>query len=263
MKKKFVLCLMFILALSLLFTHPIISQEQLPPEIYLVKIDNYIINPITAEFISKAVKEATDSNATCLIIELDTPGGLLEATRNIVKDILNAKIPIVTYIAPSGSRAGSAGVFITYASHIAAMAPSTNIGAAHPVGIGFKPPPNPTQEETKDTQPEKDIMEEKVMNDILAWVEGIAKTRKRNLKWIKEAVTESVSVSEKEALKNNVVDFIAIDLNDLIKQIDGKTVETNYGQKTINTKEAQINVVELSNREKALNAIAHPNIAYI
>jgi len=265
--KKLIFLVAIFAGLSLLLIKPAISQQQTSSQIYVIKIDNYIINPITAKFISKAIQEATANDATCLIIELDTPGGLLESTRTIVKDILNAKIPIVTYIAPSGSRAGSAGVFITYASHVAAMAPSTNIGAAHPIGIGFTPPPAPTGEkvveEIKEKQKEKDVLEEKIMNDILAWVEGIAKTRKRNIEWVKEAVTESVSVSEKEALENNVVDIIAIDLDDLIKQIDGKTVETNYGQKIINTKAADINTVALSNHEKVLHAIAHPNIAYI
>ncbi|MFC1752731.1 nodulation protein NfeD [Thermoproteota archaeon] len=243
-------------------TTMLLGQEDVAPSrVYVIKIDNYIINPVTTKFISDSINAATDQDATCLVIMLDTPGGLLESTRNVVKDILNAKIPIVTYIAPSGSRAGSAGVFITYASHVAAMAPSTNIGAAHPVGIGVAPD---VQKEKEGKQKEsKDVMTEKVMNDLLAWVEGIANTRKRNLKWVKRAVEESISATDKEAVKQNIVDLVAVDLDDLLKKIDGRKVETNYGQKIINTKDASISYYDLSNREKILNAIAHPNIAYI
>ena len=230
-------------------------------QIDVVKIDNYIINPVTVKFISEAISNAAKDKAPCLIIELDTPGGLLESTRDIVKEILNSEIPIVTYIAPSGSRAGSAGVFITYASHIAAMAPSTNIGAAHPIGIGF----NPTvpKQNQKITPEDQDILSDKIMNDLLAWAEGIAQQRNRNVKWVKKAVTESVSVTDAEAVKQNIVNFVAVDINDLLNKIDGMTVETKNGPKTISIKGTTLNYVNLSGQDKILNTIADPNISYI
>ena len=265
MKTQKIIAFLFFILLGLfilLFNNTIAAQEQLPPSrIDVVKIDNYIINPVTTKFISESIDKAASNNAECLIIELDTPGGLLESTRDVVKAILNSKIPIVTYISPSGSRAGSAGVFITFASHIAAMAPSTNIGAAHPVGIGFTPD---MEKQNKDTKEEtKDVMSEKIMNDLLAWAEGIAKTNNRNVDWIKKAVTESASVTEKEAIKKDIIDLIAVDLDDLIEKLDQRKVQTKYAETTLQTKNAQINFVELSTQEKILNTIAHPNVAYI
>lgn len=260
--KKLLTVIIFCLSAVILSYSALNAQDQITPnQIDVVKIDNYIINPVTAKFISDSIDSATKNKAICLIIELDTPGGLLESTRKVVKDILNSQVPIVTYISPSGSRAGSAGVFITYASHITAMAPSTNIGAAHPIGIGFVPSMEKKEKEGK--QKSQDVLTDKIMNDLLAWIEGIAKTRKRNIHWVKKAVTESASATETEAVGENIVDFLCVDINELLQKIDGRKVETKYGQKTINTKDARINYIELSNREKVLNTIAHPNIAYI
>ncbi|MBL7198005.1 MAG: nodulation protein NfeD [Candidatus Omnitrophica bacterium] len=263
MTKKRVVFITIILApILLLFNTYLNAQDKIKDSrIDVVKIDNYIINPVTTKFICDAIDESTKNRSICLIIELDTPGGLLESTRTIVKKILNSEVPIVTYISPSGSRAGSAGVFITYASHIAAMAPSTNIGAAHPIGIGFTPTMEKKEKDKKGES--KDVLSEKIMSDLLAWIEGIAKTRKRNVRWVKKAVTESASATETEAVKQNIVDFLAIDLEELINKIDGMKVETKYGKRIIHAKDARINFLELSNREKILNTIAHPNIAYI
>lgn len=260
-KKIFFIILMFS-CLYLLNLSLSAQNQETVNQIDVVKIDNYIINPVITKFISNAIAKANNNGATCLIIELDTPGGLLESTRTVVKEILNSKIPIVTYISPSGSRAGSAGVFITYASHIACMAPSTNIGAAHPIGIGV-PSFEKKEKDKKGKSESEDILEEKVMSDILAWIESIAETRKRNVKWVRDAVLKSISATETEAEKQNIIDFIALDLNDLIKKIDGITVDTKYGLKTIDTQNTKINYVDLSNQERVLNAIAHPNIAYI
>ena len=263
MTKKRVVFITIILApILLLFNTYLNAQDKIKDSrIDVVKINNYIINPVTTKFICDAIDESTKNRSICLIIELDTPGGLLESTRTIVKKILNSEVPIVTYISPSGSRAGSAGVFITYASHIAAMAPSTNIGAAHPIGIGFTPTMEKKEKDKKGES--KDVLSEKIMSDLLAWIEGIAKTRKRNVRWVKKAVTESASATETEAVKQNIVDFLAIDLEELINKIDGMKVETKYGKRIIHAKDARINFLELSNREKILNTIAHPNIAYI
>jgi membrane-bound serine protease (ClpP class) len=161
--------------------------------IYLLKVDG-IINPATAGYITKGIEKAEQEGASCLVLQMDTPGGLMESMRSIVKRILTAQIPVIVYVAPSGSRAGSAGVFITMAAHIAAMAPGTNIGAAHPVQMGEKI---------------DDTMEAKILNDTVAYIKTIAKQRGRNEHWAEQAVRESVSVKEDEALKLGVIDLIS------------------------------------------------------
>lgn len=252
-------------------------------QVDVITIDNYIINPIVNEYVSKAIKDAEENNSECLVIQLDTPGGLLESTRQIVKNIMNSKVPIVVYISPSGSRAGSAGVFITLASNIAAMAPSTNIGAAHPVNIGQKEITWPeavkelaksirekgqkdkSKKEEKD-QAEKDSeepMSDKIMNDTIAWVTAIAKKRGRNAEWAKDAVEKSVSITDEEALKENVIDLIAQGLDDLLEKIDGREIDFNGKKITLNTKDAGINFIDLTNRQKILNILINPTIAYV
>ena len=209
----------------LVFATGLSSQEK-PEPVYLVTIDDYIINPVVEEYISNAIRSA-QRNGQCLIIQLDTPGGLLSSTRKIVKRIMASKVPVVVYVSPKGARAGSAGVFITISSHIAAMAPSTNIGAAHPVQMGerkstsdvikeiikyFKKTDEDKARKKKKVEPikeEKDIMSEKIMSDTLAWVSTIARTRKRNVDWARKAVLESASVTETEAKDLGVIDLVA------------------------------------------------------
>jgi len=248
--------------LSLLFNwYSTIDLAATSNQIDVVKIENFIINPITANFIIKAIDTAEKNQAPCLIIQLDTPGGLLESTRDVVKKILNSDIPIITYVSPSGSHAASAGVFITYASHIAAMAPSTTIGSAHPIEIGLKSPFSKKEENTK--QDDQDILTNKITNDLLAWIEGIARQRQRNVEWVKRAITESVSLTATEAVEQKIVNFLAKDINELLNKIDGKSVETISGPKTISIKGAFLNYVNLTERDKILNTIANPNISYI
>jgi membrane-bound serine protease (ClpP class) len=217
--------------------------------VYVIKIEG-TINPATAEYISSSIKKATEEGAECLVIELDTPGGLLESTRSIVKSILSAEIPVVVFVYPSGARAGSAGVFITLSAHIAVMAPGTNIGAAHPVGIGGM----------GDTSK---VMEQKITNDAAAFVRTIAEKRNRNVKWAERAVRESISSTETEALKDSVIDLIAKDLKDLLDKIDGRKVKINSEEKILRTKDAKVKFVEMNWREKLLALISDPNIAYI
>jgi membrane-bound serine protease (ClpP class) len=217
--------------------------------VYVIKVEG-TINPATAEYISSSIKKATEEGAECLVIELDTPGGLLESTRSIVKSILSAEIPVVVFVYPSGARAGSAGVFITLSAHIAVMAPGTNIGAAHPVGIGGM----------GDTSK---VMEQKITNDAAAFVRTIAEKRNRNVKWAERAVRESISSTETEALKDSVIDFIAKDLKDLLDKIDGRKVKINSEEKILRTKDAKVKFVEMNWREKLLALISDPNIAYI
>ena len=207
------------------------------------------ITPVISEFIIKSIEEAEADLSECIIIQLDTPGGLDLSMREIIKKILSSKIPVVVYVSPSGARAASAGAIITIASHIAAMAPGTNIGAAHPVNLGGG-----------DMDKE---MSEKVENDAAAYVESIAVKRKRNKEWAVKAVRESVSISETQALSKNVIDLISNDIQTLKFDLDGREVETSVGMKKLVTKEAAINCKKMGVRENVLKALANPNIAYI
>jgi membrane-bound serine protease (ClpP class) len=216
--------------------------------IYLLKVEG-IINPATAGYITRGIEKAEKGGATCLVIQMDTPGGLMESMRAIVKRMLTAQIPIIVYVSPSGSRAGSAGVFITLAAHIAAMAPGTNIGAAHPVQLGEKI---------------DDKMEAKILNDTVAYIRTIAKQRGRNEQWAEKAVRESVSVKEDEALKLGVIDLVSPSLEDLLKRIDGRRIEISPGHvMTLKVKGAETRDVKMSFRDQLLSIISNPNIAYI
>ncbi|MBT8372798.1 MAG: nodulation protein NfeD, partial [Deltaproteobacteria bacterium] len=186
----------------------IVSAEQ--NEVYIIKVAD-AISPGTSEFIKSGIKKAEENEAACIIIELDTPGGLAESMRIIVQSILASNIPVVVFVSPGGARAASAGVMITMAADVAAMAPGTNIGAAHPVGAGGK-----------------DIdgkMSEKVINDMVAQAKSVAEKRGRNAKWVEDAIRESVSVTETEALKENIIDLVAQDIDDLIKQLNGRELK--------------------------------------
>ena len=292
---------------------------------YLIQLNDDTINPITAEYIAKGIDLAERKKAQCLIIELDTPGGLLASTRQIVKHILASKVPVVVYIAPGGSRAGSAGVFITYAAHVAAMAPSTNIGAAHPIQLGRqksdfwkelkellkeseekknpaaqdtgteseKPEPDgvtedpepapsdevehpsapdntaerteassPSEFQDQEYAPDDDAMNTKILQDTVAFIRALAKLRHRNEEWAIKSVTKSLSITETEAQQLNVVDIIAQDEKDLLKQIDGKTVAVRGVAVTLKTSQAEVVRVDMSARQQFYNILANPNIAY-
>jgi membrane-bound serine protease (ClpP class) len=252
-------------------------------EIFIVRIEDATINPITAEYISGAIDQAEREKAECLILELDTPGGLVTSTHAIVKKIMSAAIPVVVYISPSGSRAGSAGVFITYASHIAAMAPSTRIGAAHPVSIGGEEKRNfwdalrdwidslskkkeepQTAKEDKEVHKEKKLAvgEEKVLKDTVAFIESLARERNRNVEWGIKSVTESASITEEKALEMKVVELIAKDRGDLLNQLNGWNVKIGETEKVLKTKDAPLIPIEMTLRQKFLNVLANPNIAY-
>ncbi len=223
------------------------TEVQSAGVVYVIKIDGSI-NPSTSEFIHKSLKEASSKNAKCLVIELNTPGGLLKSTRYIVSDLLTSDIPVVVYVSPSGSQAASAGVFITLAANIAAMAPGTNIGASHPV----------TMEGNQDT-----VMMEKATNDAAAFIRSISEKRNRNVEWAEDAVRKSVSITEKEALDLKVIDLIADNVNDLLQKIDGREVETSKGKVILDTKNAQIINYEISWFQQFLGIVSDPNVAYI
>ncbi len=238
-KIKYILLLILIICSNPAFASKIIK----------INIDGGI-GPATVEYLQSGIEKAEKEKAGVLIIQMNTPGGLLEATRTIVKDILASKVPIVVYIAPGGSRAGSAGVFITLAANIAIMAPGTNIGAAHPVTIGGGSDTN-------------SVMTEKITNDASAFIRSIAQKRKRNVKWAELTVRKSISATENEALANGAIDFICPDLDSVLKAINGMNVEIENNSVQINTNNPQVIDYEQSWRMKLLALISNPNIAYI
>jgi len=218
------------------------------PHVDLIVIDGSI-NPAVDDFIRESIARAKSNGARALIIQLDTPGGLLSSTRTIVKEIFAAPVPVIVYVAPSGAGAGSAGVFITMSAHVAAMAPGTNIGAAHPVGGGG--------------QEVKGVMGEKIENFTASFSETIARQRGRNAEWAIQAVRKSVSITEKEALKLNVIDIVAKDLDDLLKQADGRKVDLDGRPHTLSLKDVKVIRHEMNLKDRVINIIADPNIAYL
>ena len=212
---------------------------------------NSAITPPIARYIEKSIIDSYESNAAGLILMLDTPGGLDLAMRDIVKSILGSPIPIFVYVAPSGARAASAGVMITMAAHVAAMAPGTNIGAAHPVAIGIG-----------GGEMDKTMMA-KVENDAVAYVIGIAKKRNRNEEWVEKAVRQSLSIPAEEALRFKVIDFVADDLSHLLKQVNGRKIVLPAGEKILKTEGAVLHEKKMGTRLNILSALSDPNIAYI
>jgi membrane-bound serine protease (ClpP class) len=225
------------------------AEPSEPQKRVLVITVEGIINPVSSEFITKAVERANDKNYEALVIELDTPGGLMDSMRDIIKSMISSEVPVVVYVAPSGARAASAGVFITMAAHIAAMAPQTNIGAAHPVSGGGG--------EMSET------MTEKVTNDAVAYIRSLAEEHGRNADWAEDAVRKSISAPEQEALKKHVIDLVSDNLDDLLTAIDGRTVKTVLGTRTLHTKGAAVDREEMGLRHRILDLISNPNVAYI
>lgn len=208
-----------------------------------------VINPVSAEYLGNAIEFAEKEQANCLVFQLDTPGGLDTSMRTMIKDMTSSRVPIVVFVSPSGGRAASAGVFITLAAHIAAMAPGTNIGAAHPVAMGGG---------------EMDsVMKEKVENDAVAYIRSIAEQHGRNVKWAEDAVRKSVSATERQAKELGLIDVIAEDLNQLIRKLDGRKVKMGMHSHTLATKDFRIVEFPMGWRLEALRAISDPNIAYV
>jgi membrane-bound serine protease (ClpP class) len=259
-------------------------------KVYRLVIDG-AISPASGELILDAIAAAERERAEALLLVVDTPGGLLESTRSIVKGMLASRVPIVVYVAPAGARAGSAGVFITLAGHIAAMAPGTNIGAAHPVGPGGQdidpgrrrvPRPRRApddqgarekadrsdedgerEDEGRDASDEPGDLELKVVNDAVAFIRAIAVRRGRNVEWAERSVTRSASITASEAVAENVVDLVAATEEELLRELDGRTVKVDGGMRTLRTQGAQVVTIEKGIRFKILDAIANPNVAFI
>jgi membrane-bound serine protease (ClpP class) len=208
-----------------------------------------VISPVTVRLVETAIDRAQRAGAGALVIQLDTPGGLERSMRVICQRLLNAPLPVIVYVAPTGARAASAGVFITMAAHVAAMAPATNIGAAHPVSVGGG-------------GGDKTMME-KVANDAAAFARTIATERGRNVEWAEKAVRQSVSITEREAVKLKVVDLVADSLPDLLAKIDGREVRTSKGPMRLATNGSPVQAIEISFRDRFLTVITDPNVAYV
>ena len=207
------------------------------------------IGPATRDYFHRVLDEANAANAECFVLLLDTPGGLSESMRDMIKSILASETPVVCYVYPAGARAASAGALISLASHVAAMSPGTNIGAAHPVSIGGG--------ETNET------MEAKITNDAAAYARGLASQRGRNVGWAERVVRESISSTAKEALADTVIEVVSSSLEELLDDIDGMTVATVSGQRTLHTSSAEVRHLEPTGRERILARISDPNIAYL
>lgn len=260
------------------------------PQAVALKLDGPV-TPANATYLAREIQNASDLNKGLTIIEIDTPGGLVDSMKTIIKSILASKTPVVTYVSPQGARSASAGLYIMYAAHISAMAPNTNTGAATPIELGGAPnnenpfedrkdesgsddgdssAPNDQTEAAPDTGEaimsplgNSDAMRAKVINDSVAYIRALADEHGRNADWAEKAVREAASVTSREALELGVIDYVADDLDDLLKRIDGKTVKTVDGEKTLRTQNMSIERIEPSLIEKILGFIADPNVAVI
>ncbi len=243
------------------------------------------IGPATMDYISRGLEQAADSGAELVIIQMDTPGGLMQSMRGIIQEILLSPVPVITYVSPAGARAASAGTFILYGSHIAAMAPATNLGSATPVRMGGLPgqpeeqPPTDSsdgekngdnkegdQENENDQPAEKQMgssaLDRKTMEDAVAYIRGLAERHGRNADWAEKAVREAVNLGATEALEQNVIDVVASDLNDLLAQVDGRTVTMERGEATLATADLQLDRQDPDWRTRLLSVITDPNVAY-
>ncbi|MCK5190207.1 MAG: nodulation protein NfeD [Methylococcales bacterium] len=230
---------------------------------------NGVIGPATADYIERNLQKAASSQAISVIIKMDTPGGLDASMRRIIKQIISSPIPVITYVSPGGARAASAGTYILYASHIAAMAPATNLGAATPVQIGGfgsfgndKDSPAKDEDEKK-AKPLTDPMTHKIVNDASAYIRGLAKMHGRNEQWAEQAVREAASLSSEEALKLNVINIVAVDVSDLLKQLHGRKVNVSGKEFIFNTEQIEIISIKPDWRSQFLAVITNPSIAYI
>ncbi len=236
-------CLLLVLALLVL---PALVSAA-PAPVATIEIEG-VISPVTLRLVGLAIDRAQAERAQALVIQLDTPGGLERSMRAIVQRIMNAEVPVIVYVAPTGARAASAGVFITMAAHVAAMAPATNIGAASPVALGGGA--------------DKTMMK-KIENDAAAFIRTVAIERGRNADWAEKAVRQAVAITEREALKLKVIDLIADSVPDLLEKIDGRTVKLPKGPVTLATKGAPVRPIEIGFRDRFLNVITDPNVAYV
>ena len=232
-----------------------LSAEETHPVLFLDVTGT--IDPALARYVSRGLDEARESQASAVVIRLDTPGGLDGAMRKIIQGILNSPVPVIVYVSPSGARAASAGAFITLAAHVAAMAPGTNIGAAHPIQLGGN------SEGPKKGDEKPSVMEAKLTNDARAYIRSIAELKGRNIEWAEGLVQESRSFSAEEALEKKGIDLIAKDLDDLIAQVEGRQVKTVFGLTALSLRDKPRREEPASLMERSLHQLAHPNLAYL
>jgi membrane-bound serine protease (ClpP class) len=270
------LCVFSALVLASASEQPAVDADEVRarPLVLVATLENEPITPGASRYLERSIREAESRQAECLIIVLDTPGGLLESTRTIVKEILGSRTCVVVYVAPSSARAASAGVFITLASHVAAMAPGTRIGAAHPVNIGELPiqlptPESPEGEDSKETPPKEEsplpltTMGEKLVKDTVALARSLAGLRNRNADWAARAVEESDVLLSSKAVQEGVVDFEAENLDDLLEKLDGREVSLLGGPRTLETSQARVEPIPMWWGERVLALLSQPNVAFL
>src|SRR5262244_3003372 len=238
---------MIVASANLMFLARANAVQAAVAPVAVIELDG-AITPVTSRLLTAAINRAQAEHDQALVVKLNTPGGLESSMRSMAQSILKSEIPVIVYVAPTGARAASAGVFITMAAHVAAMAPATNIGAAHPVAVGG--------------QMDKDMVK-KVESDAAAFARTIATERGRNAEWAEKAVRSSVSATEREAVKLKVVDFVADNVPDLLAKVDGRTVKTSKGMVTLHTRDASVKRIEVRFRDRFLALISDPNVAYI
>lgn len=268
-------CRLIVVLLSLIAATSFAAEDEAArtPDRKAVMIEiRDAIGPATSDFFVRSLAEAKSRGAPLFIVQLDTPGGLDSAMRDMIKATIASPVPVVIYVAPSGARAASAGTYLLYASHVAAMAPATNLGAATPVQIGGGPPPSkpePKEGDEKDAEKEPtteapgSAVERKAINDSIAYIRGLAELRGRNVEWAENAVKSAASLSARAALERNVIDIVAEDLDDLLRQMDGRTVKVSTGEIRLATSSLGVERIETDWRTELLSVITNPNVAYL